>query len=246
MRLLTCLILLSIVSNLSAFDHTHQSWTEILKRYVSKADKQTFVDYQGILKEKNKLGSYLENLSKVSKSHFSSFNKKQRLAFLINAYNAFTVKLIIDHYPVDSIKDLGSLFSSPWKKEFFTLLEEKMHLDNIEHNLIRKNFNEPRIHYAVNCASISCPSLLEVAFTGNKLEQQLKLVEKNFLTNSKKNYIDKKNKTLYVSKIFKWYGDDFIKNHKGLLKYFESFYNTSLKDYEIEYLDYNWQLNIKK
>jgi len=232
-----------------AFDHDHKEFNNILETYVTFQGKQSFVNYKELKKKESLLNSYLTELSGVKKKDFKKFNKNQRLSFLINAYNAFTLKIVIDHYPIKSIKDIGSLFKSTWKKRFFTLLEEKSHLDNIEHNLIRKNFNEPKIHFAVNCASIGCPTLLNEAFVAKKLEDQLEKATRSFLLNKNKNSIVKKK--LRLSKIFKWYGDDFVQKHGSLENFIALYLTTDVNlqknikrgEFSIEWNEYDWDLN---
>ncbi|MCR9203068.1 MAG: DUF547 domain-containing protein [Halobacteriovoraceae bacterium] len=155
------------------------------------------------------------------------------------------MKLIIDNYPLKSIKDIGSLFSSPWSKEIVFLFEEKLTLDNIEHERIRKNFKEPRIHFAVNCASMGCPSLATTPFIPTKLNEQLEKAAKNFLLNKKKNFYDRKKNTLFLSKIFKWYGSDWKKMKSiSFLRLVEKYIPEAKgKNPEVEYLDYDWSLN---
>jgi hypothetical protein len=116
-----------------------------------------------------------------------------------------------------------------------------MSLDNIEHDTIRKKFNEPRIHFAVNCASIGCPSLLQEAFVAENLENQLNMAAKNFLQNKSKNYV--KANTLHLSKIFKWYGGDFDKKYGGFKSYIIKSLNLSGNDYDVEFNEYDWNLN---
>ena len=243
------LILLTLFSfNSFAFDHSHKDFNNILGEFVSVAGKQSSFDYKGLIdnSKSNKLfNGYLKTLSNVSNSEFKSFSADERLAFLINSYNAFTIKIIIKNYPVKSIKDIGSLFTNTWAIEFFHFLGEKSNLDNIEHNLIRKNFNEPRIHFAVNCASIGCPSLLNESFVSSQLEAQLSRVEKNFFANKIKNSINTSKKVLHLSKIFKWYGGDFEKKYGSLKKYVSGRYNESVSNYSIEWNDYNWKLNMR-
>ena len=159
---------------------------------------------------------YLDQLSEVPRATFDSWTKAERLAFLINAYNAFTIELILTEYPeLDSIKDLGSLFQSPWKKEFFTLLGQPRHLDYIEHEVIRVEYQEPLIHFGVNCASIGCPALRDEAFTADKLDQQLQDGLQRFLSDRSRNRYNTANGTLEVSKIFDWFGEDFEQGHRG-------------------------------
>ncbi|PIR22869.1 MAG: hypothetical protein COV44_05655 [Deltaproteobacteria bacterium CG11_big_fil_rev_8_21_14_0_20_45_16] len=248
--ILNFIVFLMFSSTASAFDHTHQIWNEVLSRYVQPSGKTTVVDYKVLKGSPQKLNEYLKTLSSVSKSEYEKFSKSEKLAFLINAYNAFTLKLIINHHPVKSIKDIGSWFSSPWKKKFFNLLGTKMHLDGIEHDTIRANFDEPRIHFAVNCASIGCPSLATEAFVASRLDQQLEQAAVDFLTDESRNRFDPATNTLYLSQIFEWYGDDF-KSAGGVRSFVstrmakEPKVQEKISAAKLEYLDYNWNLNQK-
>ena len=181
----------------------------MLSKYVILKDGQSYFEYKK-LKENKKLiktlENYLSDLSRVSSDKYDGFNETQRFSFLVNAYNAFTIKLIIDNYPVESIKDIGSLFSSPWKKDFFKLFGKKTNLDYIEHGLLRKKFNEPRVHFAVNCASLGCPNLLNQAFTEKHMETLLLKGEKDFFSQKSKNKLELDDNRVYVSKIFSWFG----------------------------------------
>ena len=183
------------------FDHSHKLWTNILAQNVSQSLNTTVVNYIAIKNNPRPLTEYLESLEKVSIKDFQLFSPNQRLAFLINAYNAYTIKLVVENYPIKSIKDIGGIFSSPWKKEFIPLFGENKSLDNIEHELIRKNFKEARIHFALVCASIGCPSLRNEAFVAEKLNEQLDDSAKKFLNDPQRNRYDKVNKTLELSSI---------------------------------------------
>ncbi|WP_413698894.1 DUF547 domain-containing protein [Psychromonas sp. KJ10-10] len=198
------------------------------------------------------LKAYLTVLSNVSQSTFDGWSPSQQLAFLINAYNAWTVKLILTKYPdLESIKDLGSLFSSPWKKKFIPLLGKTLSLDDIEQDLIRGHFDEPRIHFAVNCASIGCPALRAEAYQSDKLDAQLEEATNLFLADASRNRIN--NDELQVSKIFDWYQSDFEKQQTlatFLVKYANALNLTDQQKedvingkIDIEFLDYNWSLN---
>ena len=247
---MTIALLMGVSHLAMGFDHSHTKFDEVLKRHVSPLGELNVVDYGALKKSPAKLDSYLKDLSLVKKKEFDSWSEPQRLSYLINAYNAFTLKLIIDNYPLKSIKDLGGLFSSPWKKKFFKLFGEKYYLDGIEHEMIRKDFKEPRIHFAVNCASKGCPNLLAEAFVATKLDKQLERATVAFLNDSRRNRLDTKERELQVSSIFKWYGDDF-----GSKKDLKKFVLSRLKSLEtkeinldkidIEYLDYDWSLNKK-
>lgn len=225
------------------FDHSHKSWDQILKQYTSKKGKQVYFKYNELKNNENELNSYLRQLESVSKETFNIFERDQKLAFWINAYNAYTIQIILKNYPVKSIKDISSgwFSSGPWKKEFINLFGKNMSLDNIEHDTIRKEFDEPRIHFAVNCASIGCPSLLEEAFVSSRLNGQLDKAALNFLQNKSKNYV--KGNILYLSKIFEWYGSDFSKKHGDFKNYIIKTLNLPHKNYDVKFNDYNWNLN---
>lgn len=236
----------AFASSKTNFDHSHGSFERILKDVVVYDGKQSLVKYNDLKKSPRALNVYLSSLSAVSKSDFDSWKADDRLAFLINAYNAFTLKLIIDGYPTKSIKDLGSFLKSPWKKKFFKLFGKETHLDDVEHVMIRKNFDEPRIHFAVVCASIGCPPLHDFAFTGKELNKQLEKATKFFLEDKNKNSYNKKKNKLSLSKIFKWYGDDFKNKHGSFVKFVSPYLGVTTKDPKVSWKSYDWGLNEKK
>ncbi len=219
-------------------------------------NKQSRVNYKGFAGDRAELKKVLDSFSAVSKADFDKFSREQQMVFLINAYNAFTVELILTKYPdLKSIKDLGSFVTPPWKKKFFTLLGEERHLDWIEHEQLRPRYNDPRVHVAVNCASIGCPALFPEAFTATKLDMQLEDGMRRFLGDTTRNrFADGK---LEVSMIFKWFREDFEKGHKGFNKLEDVFakYADQLasnpadrekikaKSVSISNLDYDWSLN---
>jgi len=248
------LVLLLTAGFASAADFQHKQWDQLLKKHVVNIQQgsATQVDYLGMQEDHSQLKQYLNALSEVSTSTFQEWSKSQQLAFLINAYNAWTVELILTEYPnLESIKDLGSFFSSPWQQDFIPLLDKTRSLDNIEQDLIRANFQEPRIHFAVNCASIGCPALRAEAYQSDQLEAQLADATNLFLSDSSRNRLQ--GDALRISKIFKWYQDDFehqqtlaqfLVKHAPALKLTEQQQQAVLSDnIEIEYLDYNWSLN---
>jgi hypothetical protein len=248
------LFLLLTVGAASANNFEHRQWDQLLKKYVVNIElgRSTQVNYLGIKKDQTELKQYLQTLSEVSTVTFNKWSELEQLAFLINAYNAWTVELILTEYPrIDSIKELGSLFSSPWKKKFIPLLGETRSLDNIEQDLIRGNFKEPRIHFAVNCASIGCPALRAEAYQSDALEMQLTEATNLFLSDSSRNRL--MGDELQLSKIFKWYQDDFEQQQtlaQFLVKYAKALNLTEKQkqavingDIDIKYLDYDWSLN---
>ncbi|MCV2401968.1 DUF547 domain-containing protein [Marinomonas sp. C2222] len=240
----------------------HDQWDSLLQKhvYLINGGQASQVDYQGFADNQTELKSYLDSLSKVSQSEFDAWPKDDQLAFLINAYNAWTVEFILSKWPdLKSIKDLGSFFSSPWSKEFVPLLGATRSLDDIEHKLIRGSgrYQEPRIHFAVNCASIGCPALANTAFQGDNLESLLESQTKLFLADKSRNRLN--GNKIELSSIFKWYKEDFEKGLKGyhsleafLLDYADDLELTEsviqmLKedDASIKFLSYDWGLNKK-
>jgi len=264
-RLLTWLALLSFsaaVAAQSEFNHRHTAWNALLEKHVhwTTDGHASTVDYAGMRAEHAALTAYLAELSAVPRREFDAWMKPLRRAFLINAYNAFTVELILSVTPEPkSIKDLGSLFTSPWKKGFFTLLGEEQSLDGIEHGLIRgaPDYDDPRIHFAVNCASVGCPALRPEAFVASKLEAQLEEQTERFLGDHSRNRFDAMDETLYLSKIFDWYGEDFERGFRGAdsVASFAAHYRKqlglddatarklSMGEIDVEFLDYDWSLN---
>lgn len=238
------------------FDHS--KWDGLLFKNVEVLEdgKMTQVDYQEIAINRETLTGYLDDLTLVTREQFDAWPNNDQLAFLINVYNAWTVELILTRYPdLQSIKDLGSLFRSPWKKKFIPLLGETRSLDDIEHGLIRESgrYNDPRIHFAVNCASIGCPALRNQAYTGQLLEIQLEEATSRFLSDRTRNRIN--NGKLEISSIFKWYRKDFETGWRGaeslpqfLMLYRESLGQRDLKtdNLDITFLDYDWMLNSRK
>ena len=174
------------------------------------------------------------------------------MAFLINSYNAFTVKLVIDHYPVASIKKIGGMFTNPWGIEFFSLLEGRIKaLDPIEHGNLRPKFKDYRIHAAVNCASVSCPPLRHEAYVGDRLDGQLEEQMRVWLADNTRNDFDGVNVTVKISKIFEWYKEDFDNWSEGVTSVLAKYAPTAAKAVlskkpVIEYLDYDWALSDSK
>jgi len=203
-----CALLAPITGAAQGFDHAHKAWDALLKKnvVVLEGGKASQVRYAEFAKDRPALKAYLDSLSKVSEAEFNAWPKGERMAFLINAYNAFTVEKILTRYPnLKSIRDFGTVFGNPWKDRFFTLLGHESYLDQVEHEMLRTPgaYNEPRVHYAVNCASIGCPMLREEAYTADKLDRQLEEQAVRFLSDRSRNrYAAGK---LEVSKIFDWF-----------------------------------------
>jgi len=261
-RLIVVGLLALLYSGVQAAAFDQSAWDGLLKAHVSslRNGQATQVDYAAFARERNQLKQYLAGVSGVTTSDFERWEPPAQLAFLINAYNAFTVELVLTGYPdVASIKDLGSLLRSPWKKRFIPLLGDTRSLDDIEHGLIRGSgrYNEPRVHFALNCASIGCPALRAEAFTGERLDAQLEDAAHAFLSDRTRNRLD--GKALQVSSIFKWYRGDFEKGWRGAdnLAMFLLLYRQPLGlddnaanrlragEMKIHFLDYDWGLNGK-
>lgn len=263
MRWMMSILVMLLTAQVAAqetFDLDHAQWNSLLAAHVSWTDNgsASVVDYAGFVTDRDALNAYLASASKVTSSAYEGWKKVDREAFLINVYNAATVQLILTRYPgLKSIKDLGSLFSSPWKKEVINLLGKPRSLDDIEHTMLRgaPDYSEPRIHFAVNCASIGCPALRPEAFVGSRLAAQLDDQSKRFLADRTRNRY-KPGEGVQVSKIFDWYGDDF-KKHAGSVSQFLASYADALKldvdaksrlesgTLSISYTDYDWRLNDK-
>jgi hypothetical protein len=220
----------------------HGIYGQLLKKYVSNGK----VDYAGFKTEETRLDQYLKQLEVVDSKHLS---REEQFAFYANAYNAWTIKLILSRYPdVKSIKDLGSLLKSPWKKKIVRIEGDVLSLDNVEHDILRPRFKDPRVHFAINCAAISCPPLRPEPYQGNILHAQLDDSTQSFLNNQKNYEFD--GNSFSVSRIFKWFAEDF--DHDVLsfyLKYAHSELRQKLEakrsSLKIKYLAYDWGLNKK-
>ncbi len=246
-------IIVSISSHSAlAYDHTYKSYDEILKQVVAVKGTQSFVDYTQLKSDTSKLDEFTDGIEYIGKDEFDSWSREQQMAFLINAYNAFTIKLILTKYPVDSIKAYGGLFvNSPWEKEFFTLFGKKSTLNHIEHDLLRKLYKESRLHFVLVCASRSCPPLITEAYVAGKLEQQFTDATTNFMRDTERNRFNAEKNKIEISKIFKWYKKDF-KSSAGSVNAFVAPFMTddvevrtliANKETKIHYLDYDWSLN---
>jgi hypothetical protein len=221
----------------------HTVFDQLLKKNVSK---EGAVNYKGFIKDTIALNHYLDLLSKNPPNE-KTWTKQEQMAYWINAYNAFTIKLIIKYYPIKSIKDIGSsiqipFVNTPWDIKFITLGKEKMDLNTIEHGKLRKQFDDPRIHMALVCASRSCPMLFNEAYQAAKLDGQLTKQTKVFLDDSFRNKISAN--TAEISMIFKWYAMDFNKNGGSVRDFINKYSAVKIKsEAKISYLKYNWGLN---
>lgn len=222
---------------------SHEIFDRLLNKSVS-ADGR--VNYKAFIKDTVALNSYLSILSNTPPDE-KTWSKNDQMAFWINAYNAFTIKLITKYYPIKSIKDIGTgiqipFVNSPWTIRFFKIGIEKMDLDNIEHGRLRKKFTDPRIHMVLVCASKSCPILLNEAYDPKRLDEQMDKQAKAFLADSFRNKISSDKPQL--SMLFKWYGGDFSKNDGSVLKFINTYSKVKIKPKaKISYISYDWGLN---
>lgn len=253
----------------AAFDHSHAAFTALLKKHVVliSGGRSSQINYKAFAQDRAALKSYLDSLSRVTEAEFNGWTKAQRMAFLVNAYNGFTLELILQHYPVKSIKDIGGTFDNRWKRKFFKLFGQDFFLDKIEHEILRKPgaYNEPRVHYAVNCASIGCPALREEAFVADRLGAQLEEQAVRFLSDRSRNRFA--NGKLEVSMIFKWFDEDWENGYTGFdgktpaIKSREDYFARYAKlladspadqaliasgKAPITHLDYDWSINDRK
>ena len=250
---------LPLVALGQGFDASHREWDGLLKKHVVlvAGGKSSQVRYAAFAKDRAALKAYLDALSGVPAASFEAWPKAERMAFLINAYNAFTVELILAHCPVKSIKDIGGLLDNRWKRKFFNLLGKPATLDMIEHDMLRKPgaYDDPRVHFAVNCASVGCPMLREEAYTAGRLDAQLEEQTRRFLGDRSRNRFA--NGRLEVSEIFRWFKEDWTSGYRGVRSREEFFakYADLLADdaaarksiaegkAPIAHLDYDWSLN---
>lgn len=234
------LIIMLFVSLNYANPVQHAEWDVLVKKHVSK---NGMVDYQGFLKDKKQLQVYLDKLS--ANRPTSKWSKNEKMAFWINAYNAFTVKLILDNYPIKSIKDIkrGIPFvNSVWDIAFIPMGKEKIDLNYIEHTILRKEFKDPRIHAAINCASFSCPLLRNEAYYASRLDEQLNDAMRRFVNDSQRNQLDKSN--IKISKIFSWFAGDFKLNGSSVVDYLNKYAKKRVQpNAKIDFLEYQWELN---
>jgi len=246
---------------MSLIDHSHADWDGLLSKHVVlvSGGNASQVRYAEFARDRALLKGYLNSLSAVSGAQFGAWPRAQRMAFLINAYNAFTVELILAHHPVGSIKDIGSdLFDNRWKRKFFRLLGQDSYLDRIEHEILRKpgSYDEPRVHFALNCASIGCPMLREEAYVAQRLDAQLEQQAVRFLSDRSRNRVNAQGR-LEVSKIFDWFKEDWSSGYRGIASreaYFARYAGLLTDDAEhrklvaggrapLTFLDYDWSLN---
>jgi len=231
----------------AGFDHDQEAWTAVLGRYV----RNGFVDYAGLERDgQPALDAYLRTLETVA-GRQSGWSREQRLAYWINAYNAYTIRLILDNYPLETIRSIGFLPGAAFRQRFIPLGPEgaEMTLDDIEHRILRPEFEDARIHFAIVCASVSCPSLQSQAYRAGEIDAQLDAAARQFLADDTKNRLDPSSATLFLSSIFDWFREDFERDAGSLEAYVGRFLGESAAstlrngEFRTRFLDYDWSLN---
>lgn len=234
----------AIRRNTNSSPINHERWDQLVKKHVKD---DGFVDYKGFIRDSVELNRYLDQLSAVHPDD-KSWSRNEQMAYWINAYNAFTIRLIVRNYPVESIKDIkkGIAFvNSVWDIKFIKIQGFTYDLNNIEHNILRPVFKDARVHAAINCASYSCPRLRQEAYTPEKLDSQLEDAMKKFLADPLRNKITAEKAE--ISEIFKWFKGDFDRDAGSLITFINKFSAQKITDKtELKYLNYNWTLNEAK
>ncbi|GEM_PF-183226 len=234
----------------AGFDHSHARWTALLREHV----RPDGIDYRGFGKDIPAFDRYLAELQAVDRPELEGWTREQRFAFWINVYNAHVVRLIVDHYPVASIKDLGgTVFGRIWDKKIVPLPDldpegkgANLSLGTIEHEILRPRFKDARVHAAINCASVSCPPLLPEAFVAERLDAQLDAVMHAFVADPTRNRLDREGHTIHLSKIFDWFASDFERDAESVRAYVTKYAPADPKwiaGAKVKYRDYSWKLN---
>lgn len=246
LRLLLASVFLPWVAASAAdFDHAHTAYARVLEQFVSTNG----VDYSALKARPVDLNTYLDEIARVTEDEFKGWSEPQQLALLVNLYNAATLRLVIDHYPVTGIRKIGGWFTSPWELPVVRLWGLTNSLDWLEHGIIRPRYAEPRIHFAVVCAAQGCPPLRREPFLAPRLEEQLDDQTRQFLAQRDKNRLDVATRTLHLSPIFKWYREDFETDGDELPQFLRPYFDEPkarvLDDpkLRIRFTDYDWSLN---
>jgi hypothetical protein len=269
MILASLLLVLGVSQFLFAFSHEHTILDNLMKQHV----KNGLMDYRSLQQNAAELNRYLEELASVSQSEYTSWNRNQKLAFLINAYNAYTMQSIIQAYPVRSIRRIPNV----WDQQTHVIAGVQMSLDQLEHGIMRgqrdqlqgipgwmrDSFNEPRIHMALNCASKGCPPFPPGAFKPYVLDRQLHIQSQQFVNSSEHVQLDPRSGVVRISELLKWFGEDFIpvyanrgvitrsnRTEQAILNFIYRYISHPQKKaylqnatYQVQYKAYDWSLN---
>jgi hypothetical protein len=229
----------------AAFDHTHPLFDRVLKRY----SKNALVDYATLKANPADLNRYLDGLAAVPESEFNRWSREEQIAYLINLYNASTLRLVIDHYPLKSIKEIGSIVRGPFDQKVVRLFGRTTSPGDLEKDYLRRRYQEPRIHFAIVCASRGCAPLRSEAYTAGKLDQQLDDQARKFMATPGKNRVDLPAGVVYLSPVFKWFKEDFVRKSGSVLAFAKDYFppDTARRlaggRFKIEYTNYDWSLN---
>lgn len=220
-----------------SFDHS--DYDRLLARYVSNER----VNYRAWKASSSDLAALDAYLRRIGDANLARLGREERLAFFINAYNAITIRSILDAYPVASIRDIAGV----WLVRTWRVAGGEITLDQIEHKILRKVFHESRIHFAIVCASKGCPPIQPHAFTGSEIESQLEAVTRSFMNDPSRTHLDAEKRRLVLTPILKWFSEDFIAAAGSVpdfvLKYRQDVTGEGHQDWSVEYTDYNWTLN---
>lgn len=244
-RILSCGVATLWAAHAFAFDHSHAALDRVLKASVREGS----VDYPALKANPAPLTAYLDQLAEVPEGEFKSWPEPDRLAFLINLYNAATLKLIVDEYPLKSIRRIGWLPGAAWKRPFVRAFGRVLTLDEIEHGIIRQEYRDARVHFALVCAARGCPPLRSEPFVSARLDAQLEEQGRIFLGQTNKNHVDGAARTIHLSPIFKWFAQDFEAQAGSVLKFVAPFFPPETQrtlaqgEWRIAYTDYDWSLN---
>ena len=229
-----------------AFGQTHARYAAALSNFV----KNGRVDYAGLQSAPQDLDAYLNDLARVTPEEFATWSRENRLALLLNLYNAQTLRLILDHYPLKSIRDIGTLPAAAWRELVARFGGQIMTLDHLENKIIRPDYDEPRVHFALVCAANGCPPLRSEPYVGDRLDEQLDDQAKQFLAIVEKNHFDVAQNTLWLSPIFKWYKEDFTGKAGSLAAYVKPFLPQESRralerssKLKVLHTNYDWNLN---
>ena len=238
-------LMVAAASVAHGFDQTHAAFDQLLKAQVQAG----LVNYPALKAAPRPLDNYLAQLAAVPEAEFNGWSESERLAFLINLYNATTLKLIVSNYPVKSIRSIGWLPGSAWKQDTVQLFGKKIPLDDLEHGIIRQQYHDARVHFALVCAARGCPPLRTEAFVATQLDAQLQDQGRTFIGQLEKNRIDASKRIVYLSPIFKWFSGDFENEAGSVIKFVAPFFIEETRralvggDFAIEYTNYDWTLN---
>ena len=228
----------------AGFDHSHSNLTAVLRRHV----RDGLVSYRALKADRSGVDRYLKATGQVKSAELDRWSQNQQVAYLINVYNARTLELILDNYPIKSIKKIGWLPGAAWRKKFVPLFGKKVSLGHIEHEILRKRYNLPEIHFALVCAAKGCPPLRSEAYVAGRLREQLADQGRYFLQNKAKNRVFQSKKRLFLSPLFDWFEKDFEKKSGSVTAFVKRYLPPEqavqvTDDYRISYTEYDWALN---